>query len=95
MAKAREDINIAFNEWKAVESSGPLEHKDYPAPPHATSTIAVPSSTTGTSSMKTSSKRRKVNVETGSTASVSSTASSSSSTPNVRLAVKRDESEDT
>ncbi|VUZ55981.1 unnamed protein product [Hymenolepis diminuta] len=91
MAKAREDINIAFNEWKAVESSGPLEHKDYPAPPHAISTIAVPSST---SSMRTSSKRRKVNVETGSTASVSSTASSSSSTPNVRLTVKKDESED-
>ncbi|VDN98064.1 unnamed protein product [Rodentolepis nana] len=95
MVKAREDINIAFNEWKTVESNEPLEHKNSSTPPpHSAAAATVSDSTAGTSSANRSSKRRRVNAETGSTVSVSSADSPSSSMPNVRPVVKKKEAED-
>ncbi|KAM7533485.1 hypothetical protein Aperf_G00000119646 [Anoplocephala perfoliata] len=87
MADARQQINTAFNEWQALCNETCAGHNEtVSGAPVAVVAGNVPVS----NSMGSRSKRRRVNVETGSMISVSSATSSASSTPQVHSPMKQE-----
>lgn len=85
MAEARQQINIAFNEWQAlcIETAGRNESVSVSGTVGAGN---VPAST----SKPSRPKHRRVNAETGSMISASSATSSASSTPQVHSPMKQE-----